>query len=704
MTTTSTTPPPFPEAAPPDGTPAGTPVADTPTPRATILGGARPDTHRLRYMPGLDGVRGVAVLAVLLFHAGHLAGGFLGVDAFLALSGFLITSLLLSEFATNRSVGLGAFWARRVRRLIPGLLFMLAGVALYALLVAEAEELERIRQDALATLGYVANWNTLFQGDDYWALFAAPSPLEHAWTLAIEEQFYLIWPIAFAGLVMWWKLTSRALFGFCVTGAVAASAWMWFLYTPGGPTQRVYVGTDTRATALLGGAALACWIAWRGETTSRIGRSVLEVLAIISVGGLAWAWIAASGQSAMLYRGGFLLHAVPVVIVIAAAAHSRAGPVGRMLSWRPLVWLGLISYGLYLWHWPVYVFLSPTRTGLEGWSLTAVRIAVSLAIAVFSYHAIEMPVRRGALRGWRIQALLPAAVVAIAVLLVATTTGAVSRPTFDETVAAAAADAEDLTPPSPPVAETADRPPRILVVGDSLGYFLGQDMAARGDELGVVAFDSSLPGCVFTPGNPRYRSRDVDRMKIRDGTECSRHWERVVGEFEPDLTVAIFGGGARADVEVDGTWLEPCTPGYAEWYRRSFHEAVDVLAASGSRVVLTNAPLWSTAGLDSNPNFLASRNWVNDRVRCINDLTREVADDDPTLGYVDLDDFFCDNDGCAEKIDGVTLREDGVHFKDEAAGMLNDWLVPQLVRLVPPDASAGSEATSARAAVGDPPQ
>ena len=150
---------------------------------------------RMQHQPALDGLRGAAVAGVLLFHAGHLRGGYLGVDVFFVLSGFLITSLLLAEGARTGTVALGAFWARRARRLLPALLAVLAFVAVYSLVVASAAERTTIRGDGLATLGYFANWRAIFSGTDYWALFRSPSPLEHTWSLAIEEQFYLVWPL-----------------------------------------------------------------------------------------------------------------------------------------------------------------------------------------------------------------------------------------------------------------------------------------------------------------------------------------------------------------------------------------------------------------------------------------------------------------------------------------------------------------------------
>src|SRR5260221_6961507 len=157
--------------------------------------GVSPHPARLTHQPALDGLRGLAVAGVLLFHGGHLTGGFLGVDAFFVLSGFLITSLLLAEAGDRGGIALGAFWARRARRLLPALACVLAAVAVYAVLYAKADDLATIRGDALATIGYFANWRAIFTSPDYWAMFRNQSPLDHTWSLALEEQFYLVWPL-----------------------------------------------------------------------------------------------------------------------------------------------------------------------------------------------------------------------------------------------------------------------------------------------------------------------------------------------------------------------------------------------------------------------------------------------------------------------------------------------------------------------------
>ena len=383
-------------------------------------------------MAALDGLRGAAVAGVLLFHGGHLIGGFLGVDLFFVLSGFLITSLLLVESTNTGRIGLGHFWARRARRLLPALAGVLVGVALYCVVFARPEELANIRGDALATLAYIANWRAIFQGADYWMLFSAPSPLQHTWSLAIEEQFYLVWPLVFVGLLAWFgRRAPLATFVVALIGAAISAVLLWVLYDPL-DVSRAYFGTDTRAGGVLLGAALAAALAMWGPVRNRSGRIALELAGFVAIGVLAVAWTHVDGETSWLYRGGFTLCGIAVVAVIAAAANPSRGPIGWALSFRPLCLLGLISYGVYLWHWPVYIVLNEDRTGLENWSLMAVRVAVTIAIAIASYLIIEQPIRLGAgtTRVWRVA--LPATAVLVVIVVVGATLDARSPGTVTQ--------------------------------------------------------------------------------------------------------------------------------------------------------------------------------------------------------------------------------------------------------------------------------
>jgi peptidoglycan/LPS O-acetylase OafA/YrhL len=349
---------------------------------------------RRPHLAALDGLRGLAVIAVLLFHGGKLRGGFLGVDLFFALSGFLITSLLLAEVDATKRVNLLAFWGRRFRRLLPAVLLLLVVVTVITTVVASVPERAATLNDGPWVQAYIANWHAIAGHRDYWASFELPRMFGHLWSLAIEEQFYLIWPVLMAVIAWRSRHVHRTVIAVCVGASLLSLVQMIRLFDPADPT-RVYIGTDTRAASLLLGAlfAAAPLRAAALSLTSRLAGAFTAVAAAIAAAiGLAW-WLVDGPSSTWLFRGGLFAHSLLSAVLVAGCAARPDAAISRWIGWAPIRITGVLSYSLYLWHWPVYALLSQQRTGMSGWSLLGLRIAVSFAAAAISKQLVEDPIR-----------------------------------------------------------------------------------------------------------------------------------------------------------------------------------------------------------------------------------------------------------------------------------------------------------------------
>lgn len=364
------------------------PLAD----RSTGAGALRLAAARL---PGLDGLRAVAVLAVIAYHLdlGVLPAGFLGVDLFFTISGFIITALLLREFEHTGSLALRAFWMRRVRRLVPPTFAMVAVVIVLTPVLAP-DALARLRADVPAALAYLSNWWQLASEQSYFEAWGRPPLLQHLWSLAVEEQYYLAWPLLAAGLLR--AVGRRALGGAALALALASTAWMAWVHAglpPGADPSRAYLGTDTHAMGLLLGSALACaarpWAA-RGPLPG------VDALAGAAAIGLAAMMLGLHGASALLYQGGFLLASWLTVLLILAGLQP-ATVVQRVLESGFMRWAGTRSFALYLWHWPVVVWLRPSsQEPLELLGVTLARLAATAVAAELSFRLVEEPLRRPA--------------------------------------------------------------------------------------------------------------------------------------------------------------------------------------------------------------------------------------------------------------------------------------------------------------------
>jgi peptidoglycan/LPS O-acetylase OafA/YrhL/lysophospholipase L1-like esterase len=376
---------------------------------------------RAAYFPALDGIRAIAVAAVVAYHlqVPGLGGGLLGVSVFFTLSGYLITSLLLREVAQHGRVDLKAFWVRRARRLLPALSFMLAVVALTTA-ITRPEKLVSTLREAVCALLYVANWTTIGSGDDYFARFTGPGPLDHLWSLAIEEQFYLAWPLVVFALLGLGARTRCGRWPLALATVLLAAASTWVIvhvYDPNAANNtRAYEGTDCRAAALLVGALAALALPLdRAGTVSRRMRIALDVLGALGLAGIALSIAGTDEYSSFLYRGGELVLAASTAFVAMAASHPGTF-VARALRIAPLRWLGARSYGVYLWHLPVVVFMPEAMLASVPVARGVIEVALIVVLAAASYRLIEEPMRRRApVSRFGAMVLLPAATLALCV-------------------------------------------------------------------------------------------------------------------------------------------------------------------------------------------------------------------------------------------------------------------------------------------------
>ncbi len=503
-------------------------------------------------MPGLDGLRGLAVVAVVLYHKGYdwATGGFLGVSTFFTLSGFLITALLMLEHRSTGRIDLVAFWGRRARRLLPASFLTLAGVVAYGWLGNADIDLEALRGDVAAALLYVANWRAFFEQESYLSLFTAPSPLDHFWSLAIEEQFYVVFPLIAAALLGLSQRRRSSMLrhalalgiGLLILASVVATV----LTATDDGSSPVYYSTFTRAGEILFGAALAAFITHRFDTGGQaeksptrraLGWGGLVALAVLLLG-----YSQLSFSTEWLHRGGFFGVAAVSTAVVASVALGQGG-INTVLSAAPLTALGKISYGIYLVHWPVLLYLNDERTGLRGWALLALQVAVILAVAVVSFVVVETPIRRRRvisprLGGW----LIPITGLAIFAFAALVVPGVFSGSDLD--VARGPLDRATTATSANP--EAADTDAEAEGGSDGRTASSTDDVPEVADGSGSVAAPSNDP----TP-EPVPVSAELAAKRAYPDTDCFRRGEEysgfdVISDLGTDLPKVMLVGDSVA--------------------------------------------------------------------------------------------------------------------------------------------------------------
>jgi peptidoglycan/LPS O-acetylase OafA/YrhL len=526
----------------------------------------------LAHMPVLDGLRAVAVIAVVLFHTweGSFPGGFIGVDVFFVISGFLITSLLVGERRATGRVNLPAFWGRRVRRLAPAVVALVVACAVIAHLIGKGSALGLA--DSIGALTWTQNWVHLAVSTSTWALHDTNTVLDHLWSLAIEEQFYLVWPLVLLAILRFAKRRTTQLI--IVLLLIAASATVMGLVNQ----SAAYFRTDARAFELLGGALLAL-SGWRPDKRTAHLLAAVGLIAIVVFA------FTGNPNDSWLYPWGFL-GSTAVFAGLVAASTRPPGWMGVLLG-RPAQRIGQVSYGIYLWHIPVIRFLSPSRVHWPAVPLALLRLVVLAAVVMVSYRFIEQPVRS---RRWR-PTPLRLGVVAVVVVAALIPLGFDARTDFRQQW-----DAVDM----PVGVAPADR---VLVVGDGVAALVAKGLPS------TTTWDTSQLGCGLLPGAMRQSGRIIHTAVAC--THWARRWTDAVDQFRPRVVVVVESTWdliARADGTPD-----------KELASSVYGRAASILGRHGARVV------WIEPFDPSNVSPVPSTERAG-RVATANDLSTVLSD------------------------------------------------------------------------------
>jgi peptidoglycan/LPS O-acetylase OafA/YrhL len=692
-----------------------------------------------RYHAGLDGLRALAVLGVLLYHGGvsWAGGGFLGVEAFFVLSGFLITSLLVVEWKRSHTIALGAFWARRARRLLPALFLMVAAVGVYYAVAGPMDTVPDLKGAGISTLLYAGNWHQISTGASYFAASGPTSPLKHTWSLAIEEQFYLFWPLLLVGV--FWLVRRRQprrfresggalrlLLAVSVVGAVASAIDTALLFNGGKGLDRVYYGTDTRAGSLLAGAALALGLALLQQRLQHLelserSRERGRALSIAAAIGLLTVLVAmhfADSDSAWLYPFGLLGVDIAVALVIIAVVLAPHVFVGRLLSTRPLRAIGQISYGLYLWHFPLFLWLDASSTGTSGPVLLGLRIAVTLIVSVLSFFLLEQPIRKRTIPTPMVRSLAPlAAGGALIALVIASAiqapgfkaTAAPSPPPstakFTGTAPGCTVTLKD-TPqyglaPLPRDKATSDiyawlgahkvgwqgsasetfhtcPPKKVMVVGDSLAFTLGVGMMDDETHYGVEVANAGILGCAFTTAG----QLDVGGVWQDQSAGCPtalEQWSREEQQLGASAVIVELGYRDQFDWKINGKVVHLGQPAFDRDVQQQIDRYVSVLGANGAKVVFLSVPYTSPpANADGSPAPAASPA----RHRLINQMLQNAARAHDNVRVVDIDKKVSPAGHYQAKIDGQVCRFDGIHFSVFCSKLLQPDILTATRKLI----------------------
>ena len=627
----------------------------------------------LPYRPAIDGLRALAVVSVIAYHVypRSAPGGWFGVDIFFVISGFLITSLLLAQYRGNRGrIDLVDFWLARARRLLPALFLVLTAVLVAAAFLTLPGRRGSVAGDVLATIFYVANWRFVFGDEAYFGQVASPSPLRHAWSLAVEEQFYIVYPLLLVVLLA--MLRRRATLAWVLAGLAAASALlMAVLHHPGLEPSRVYYGTDTRVHQLLVGAAVAAFISGGpGAVPRDLVRTVdmwcrrLAMPALLVV--VSTFWWADRAQSVILEG-----LAVPLSLLITVVLVAATSPVGsitqRVLALEPLRRIGMISYGLYLWHWPIVVFLNDQVLPLPTAAIVAIQVLLTVLLSWLSYRFVERPVRRKGVAALipRVPRVSRVVCWASAPLLVV---GALALPAASRAVSPTLQASGDVAVDKPQY-RPAPRITEVALIGNSVPESL-ITTARSSDQPDLRLIDQTHIGCDPLPAQKIINGQRQPQAPGCD--EWRATWQEPGAEQDADVVLYFVAHTLVTDRMVDNKRVVVGTPTWDALIEDNLDAA---LSASGKgKFAIVNLACHSMPTFN---NEELER--VND-IRYVKIVNRTVTAwaDKHDVPVIDQYSLLCAGDKMHDTVNGVPLYEDSIHFTSESGPIFWRWLAPQV--------------------------
>ena len=658
------------------------------------------------YEPSLDGIRAFSVIAVMLYHANvaWLPGGFLGVEVFFVVSGFLITSLLIEERESNHRINLKQFWIRRARRLLPAFFVMLCATAVCVAFYA-TDSAPDFRRDMFPSLGYFSNWWQIFAVDTpYFAASSLPV-LRHLWSLAVEEQWYLLWPLLFTVVfgAKWMRPKISGVLLIVCSGAIMVTTALRFVEDNETRTNFLYLSTFTRSSGLLLGAAVALlWRPWRKTSTRFVlARSmVADALAIGSIAVIGYLMATVHVADARLYQGGLAATTIASAVIIAVVMRPNGLLIKRFFSYNFFAEIGRRSYGLYLWHWPIFV-VAHARDSIDR---LAIALAATIIINEFVYQYVEIPTRHGALGNWwrnrpQLSAMhrrLPIFVAAVVVASLGITgvkvVGIQARDLSIDTsnakvefaVPTTVANASTNSTPSVSGSSTtsttiATLPRKLVIVGDSQARSLAVNKPS-GIKKTFVITDGSIDGCgVYNKGVGVGGTNGNFRRNFANCVGFEKSWAKSARKAKADVALVVIGAWEVLDLKFGSSTLVFNTPAADAMFRSQVRVGVNALRATGATVALLEVPCMRPVTSKGGPVPALPQRGDDTRTGHLNDLLREIAaPEDDGVFFVSGPKEWCSDPKISTSL---SYRWDGVHAYKPGAKLIFETIATSILQL-----------------------